>query len=313
MPDFETATLNATRRQLLLGAAATTVSLALPRHVLAAPAHTFTHGAFDITVVSDGMLMLPPEILLPDANAEERADFLKRLGGNGKGAAVQANIPLIRHGSDLILIDTGAGPYFQASAGRLAENLKTVGVKPEEITKVVFTHVHPDHSGGTTTPDGKVLFPNAHYYVGEAEAAFWTDPAFETRQPAPLHGFAKGAQRDLGAVEDRLTLVKSGDEIVPGMAVLPTLGHTPGHLSLELAGDGNLLVTGDACTSDTIFFARPDWHFGFDTDAETALKSRQTLLDRAASEKIKMLGYHWTYPGVGYAERNGAAYRFVPA
>ncbi|MCT7664230.1 MBL fold metallo-hydrolase [Shinella kummerowiae] len=313
MPDFETNTLHATRRQLLLGAAATTVSLALPRHVLAAPAHTFTHGAFDITVVSDGMLMLPPEILLPDANAEERADFLKRLGGNEKGAAVQANIPLIRHGNDLILIDTGAGPYFQASAGRLAENLKTVGIKPEEITKVVFTHVHPDHSGGTTTPDGKVLFPNAHYYVGEAEAAFWTDPAFETRQPAPLHGFAKGAQRDLGAVEDRLTLVKPGDEIVPGMAILPTLGHTPGHLSLELAGDGNLLVTGDACTSDTIFFARPDWHFGFDTDAETALKSRQTLLDRAASEKIKMLGYHWTYPGVGYAERSGAAYRFVPA
>lgn len=313
MPDFETNTLHATRRQLLLGAAATTVSLALPRHVLAAPAHTFTHGAFDITVVSDGMLMLPPEILLPDANAEERADFLKRLGGNEKGAAVQANIPLIRHGNDLILIDTGAGPYFQASAGRLAENLKTVGIKPEEITKVVFTHVHPDHSGGTTTPDGKVLFPNAHYYVGEAEAAFWTDPAFETRQPAPLHGFAKGAQRDLGAVEDRLTLVKSGDEIVPGMAILPTLGHTPGHLSLELAGDGNLLVTGDACTSDTIFFARPDWHFGFDTDAETALKSRQTLLDRAASEKIKMLGYHWTYPGVGYAERNGEAYRFLPA
>ena len=313
MPDFETNTLHATRRQLLLGAAATTVSLALPRHVLAAPAHTFTHGAFDITVVSDGMLMLPPEILLPDANAEERADFLKRLGGNEKGAAVQANIPLIRHGNDLILIDTGAGPYFQASAGRLAENLNTVGIKPEEITKVVFTHVHPDHSGGTTTSDGKVLFPNAHYYVGEAEAAFWTDPAFETRQPAPLHGFAKGAQRDLGAVEDRLTLVKSGDEIVPGMAVLPTLGHTPGHLSLELAGDGNLLVTGDACTSDTIFFARPDWHFGFDTDAEIALKSRQTLLGRAASEKIKMLGYHWTYPGVGYAERNGAAYRFVPA
>ncbi|WP_069063810.1 MBL fold metallo-hydrolase [Sinorhizobium sp. RAC02] len=309
----EAKTILATRRQLLAGAAAATALLALPRQVLAAPFHKFNHGAFDITVVSDGVLMLPPEILLPDANAEERADFLKRLGGDEKGAAVQANIPLIRHGDDLILVDNGCGPYFQASAGRLAENLGTLGVKPEEITKIVFTHVHPDHSGGTTTPDGRVLFPNAHYYVGEAEAAFWTDPAFETRQPSGLHGFAKGAQRDLGAVKDRLTLVKPGDEIVPSMAVLPTLGHTPGHLSLELAGDGNLLVTGDACTSDTIFFARPDWHFGFDTDAETALKSRQMLLDRAATEKIKMLGYHWTYPGVGYAERAGAAYRFVPA
>jgi glyoxylase-like metal-dependent hydrolase (beta-lactamase superfamily II) len=80
---------------------------------------------------------------------------------------------------------------------------------------------------------------------------------------------------------------------------------------VELSGDDKLVVTGDACTNDTIFFARPDWHFGFDTEAEIALKSRQRLLDRAASEKMKMLGYHWTYPGVGYAERSGTGYRFI--
>jgi glyoxylase-like metal-dependent hydrolase (beta-lactamase superfamily II) len=128
-----------------------------------------------------------------------------------------------------------------------------------------------------------------------------------------LHGFAKGAQRDLFAVEDRIIRVREGDEIVPGMSVVETPGHTPGHVSLELEGRDNLLITGDACTSDTIFFARPDWHFGFDTDTEVALASRQKLLDRAASEKLKLLGYHWTYPGVGYAERRGDAYKFVSA
>jgi len=107
--------------------------------------------------------------------------------------------------------------------------------------------------------------------------------------------------------------MKPGQEIVPGMQVLDTPGHTPGHISIELAGDGNLLVTGDACTSDVIFFEHPSWHFGFDTDAETALKSRQILLDRAASEKLCMLGYHWAYPGLGYAERRGRGYALVKA
>lgn len=305
--------VSATRRQLLLGSAAAAAAMALPRDVLAASFHRFTHGVFDIAVVSDGFITLPPEVLLPDAGPEERADFLKRLGGSEKGAAVQANIPLIRHGNDLILIDTGSGTNFQFTAGKLAENLETLGVAPEQITKVVFTHVHPDHSGATVTANGKLLYPNARYYVSQAEWDFWTDRNFETRRPAALHGFAKGAQRDLLAVEDRIVRVRPGDEIVSGMSVVDTPGHTPGHVSIELKGRDNLLITGDACTNDTIFFARPDWHFGFDTDTEIALASRRRLIDRAASEKLKLLGYHWTYPGVGYAERRGDAYRFVSA
>jgi len=305
--------VQATRRQLLVGSAVAAAAIALPRDVFAASFHKFGHGAFDITVVSDGFITLPPEVLLPDAEPAERADFLKRLGGGDKGAAVQANIPLIRHGDDLILIDNGSGTNFQPTAGKLADNLRTLGISPAEITKVVFTHVHPDHSGATTTVDGKVLYPNAQYYVSQTEWDFWTDKQFEAKRPAALHGFANGAQRDMFAVEDRITRMRAGDEILPGMSVVDTPGHTPGHVSVELEGRDNLLITGDACTNDTIFFARPDWHFGFDIDTEVALASRQKLLDRAASEKLKLLGYHWTYPGVGYAERRGNAYEFVSA
>jgi glyoxylase-like metal-dependent hydrolase (beta-lactamase superfamily II) len=149
--------------------------------------------------------------------------------------------------------------------------------------------------------------------VSQTEWDFWTDRQFEARRPMALHGFATGAQRDLFAVEDRITRVREGGEIVRGMSIVATPGHTPGHVSVELKGRDNLLITGDACTNDTIFFARPAWHFGFDTDMEVALASRQMLLDRAAAEKLKLLGFHWTYPGVGYAERRGDAYEFVGA
>ncbi|NEJ27553.1 MBL fold metallo-hydrolase [Rhizobium leguminosarum] len=283
----------------------------LPPGVLAGGFHKLKHGRFDITVLSDGFITLPLSILMPDGSPDETPSLLGRLGGDADSAPLQTNIPLIRHGNDLILIDTGAGANFQPSDGRLAENLAFIGVDPVSITKVIFTHVHPDHSGGTTKADGSLLFPNAHYYVNEAEWTFWTDPDYEAKMAEPLHVFARGAQRDLFAVKDRLTMVKPGDEIVSGMNVVSTRGHTPGHISLELAGDGNLLIAGDVIPNNIVSIENPKWHFGFDTEPEIALANRAAMLDKAANEKLRMLGYHWTYPGVGYVERNGTAYRFA--
>ncbi|MGF6176780.1 MBL fold metallo-hydrolase [Ensifer sp. 4252] len=299
------------RRSFLAGSVAGAALPLLPKGVYAADTHRFTHGNFDIAVVSDGFLTLPVSIVLPDAAPEERDGIMRRLGGTPEGAPFHTNIPFIRTGNDLIVVDNGSGGNFQASAGKLSVNLATAGIDPTAVTKVVFTHAHPDHAGGTVGADGKLTFPNSQYFVSEREWAFWTNPDYENTMPKALHGFARGAQRDLFAVKERLTLVKPGDEIVSGMQVLDTRGHTPGHISLELAGGDGLVITGDAATSNIVFFEHPDWHFGFDTDPELALMTRKTLIDRAATEKLTLLGYHWSYPGIGRAERNGAAYRFV--
>jgi glyoxylase-like metal-dependent hydrolase (beta-lactamase superfamily II) len=98
---------------------------------------------------------------------------------------------------------------------------------------------------------------------------------------------------------------------VPGVGVIDTAGHTPGHVSFELAGGDGLILTGDAITVPTVFFAHPDWAFGFDADGELAGKSRRMLLDNAATGKKLMLGYHWPYPGLGRAEAKDGAYVYV--
>jgi glyoxylase-like metal-dependent hydrolase (beta-lactamase superfamily II) len=299
------------RRQFMTAGAALAMMPFLPRGAYAAEPYRFSHGAFDVSVFSDGFIMLPAAVILPDAAPDDRPDILKRLGGTSDSAPFQVNIPLVRTGNDLLLFDNGSGDRFQASAGKLAANLKTAGVDAASITKVVLTHVHPDHAGGTVLPDGRLRYPNADYFVSEAEWRFWTDPNYEKTMPAALHEFARGAQRDLFAVKERVTQVKPGDEIISGIRVLDTRGHTPGHVSFELAGSDGLIITGDVATSNVVFFEHPNWHFGFDTEPEIALQSRKFFIDRAATEKIKMLGYHWAYPGVGYAERKGGAYRFV--
>src|SRR3712207_4425174 len=163
------------RRRFMSTAAAIAAAPFLPKGAYAAELYRFDHGPFDITVFSDGFIMLPADVLLPDAPPEKRPRILERLGGTPESAPVHVNIPLIRTGSDLVLVDNGSGSNFQASAGKLGANLKAAGVDPGSITKVVFTHAHPDHSGATVKPDGTLLCPNADYFVSDADWQFWTD------------------------------------------------------------------------------------------------------------------------------------------
>ena len=191
---------------------------------------------------------------------------------------------------------------------RLAESLKAANVgSPASVTKVVFTHAHPDHIWGTLGADDNLFMPNAAYYVGATEWNFWTAPDLLSKMPAEMGDFVKGAQRDLAAVKDRVTMVKAGDEIAPGIAVLDTPGHTPGHLSLEVAGGEGLIITADATTNQIVSFEHPEWKFGFDADPTQAIDTRKKLLDRAAADKVKLLGFHWQYPGVGFAEKKNSA------
>ena len=283
------------------------------RATAAIPPHVFRHGAFEISVISDGHLVLPANLLVPDAPKPEVAALLAAAGQGPDQVMPATNLTLIRSGADLILVDTGSGANFQPTAGKLAANLETAGIDKAKVTKVVFTHAHPDHLWGTIDDMDDLSFPNASYVVGEAEWNFWMDRDLVKKTPEQMHAFVAGAQRNLGRIKDKVKTVKPGADIVAGMRVLDTAGHTPGHISLEIAGGDGLIVVGDAATHATVAFAHPEWRFGLDTIADLAIANRRRLLDRAATGKVKLIGYHWPYPGVGFAERKGGAYRFVAA
>jgi glyoxylase-like metal-dependent hydrolase (beta-lactamase superfamily II) len=104
----------------------------------------------------------------------------------------------------------------------------------------------------------------------------------------------------------------SGDDIVTGLRVIDTAGHTPGHLSLEMAGGEGLVITADAATNEIASFKHPKARFGYDSIPDLAIKNRARLIERVAFDRTKLLGYQRTYPGVGFAERAGQGYRYVP-
>lgn len=302
------------RRRFLAAASGFVASGLLPRNVLAlaAPAK-FSQGSFEVTVISDGHLVLPTSILAPDAPPEEFKALLAAAGITGNEVQPPTNVTLVKAGSDLILFDTGSGSEFQPTAGKLLENLKLAGIDPASITKVVFTHAHPDHIWGTVNAAGALNFPNATYYCAAAEWDFWMGPDILNQMPKDMHGFVMGAQKHLKGAQPHLTMFKPGEAIVTGIEAIDTAGHTPGHVSFELQGSPPMIIVADAIAVPDIWFPHPEWRFGFDTIPDLAIGNRKMLLERATADKIRLLGFHWTYPGVGFAERSGSAYRFVAA
>lgn len=303
------------RRFLALSASAAAVP-SLPSTGWAVGSETYNSmfGDVELTVLSDGSLTLPSGALAPAAPRDKFEALLTRtMGSLPETVEAGTNHALLRVGDDLILIDNGSGNKYQPTAGKLLDNLALNGVDPAAVTKVVFTHAHPDHIWGTLLDDGSLALPNATYYVGETEFGFWSDPATETQMPDEFRAFAVGARRDLSAVQDRVQLVKEGDSIVSGISVLDTPGHTPGHISVFVeAGDG-LIIAGDSIASEFVSVQRPDWAFGFDAIPELAIATRTVLLDRMATDGHRILGYHFAYPGIGQIERASEGFRYSSA
>jgi len=159
---------------------------------------SYALGEFSITVLSDGHLVVPSAFLARNAPRQELEEAMIIAGQGGERVNAPTNITLVRTKSNLILIDTGSGPHFMPTAGKLLENMEATGIDPRSITQVVYTHGHPDHLWGTLDDfDEEPNFPNASYVLSAAEWNLWMSGDVLTRIPKDRHNFAAGAARNL--------------------------------------------------------------------------------------------------------------------
>jgi glyoxylase-like metal-dependent hydrolase (beta-lactamase superfamily II) len=287
--------------------------------------HRFRLGAMEITVINDGRFVLPTEVFAPDVERQERERFFAARHLPLDGIPVQLCPVLIETGTERILVDTGMGapPEIAPDSGWLPSRFRTTGTEPEAIDLVVLTHFHEDHYGGLMDPaTARSRFPNADVVVARAELEFWTNPDVAPQNPDlaetyggtdAFEGFVAKTVEVLNAVGDRLRPIGPAEEIARGVHILDSAGHTAGHIAVLAESEGEqLLLAGDAITNVHVAFEHPRWRFLYDDYGEQAIRTRERLLERAATEGLLLSGYHFPFPAVGRVFPDRGAYRWLP-
>lgn len=270
--------------------------------------HRFKIGAADAAVVSDGPLLLPKAAKIFNGPDEAELDAVLTASGQATDAVrVAQNCLLLDIGGKRVLFDNGLGStkLYGPDSGQLLNNLAAAGVPPASIDVLVLTHAHTDHCWGTMGDDGTPNFPNAEIRMAQAELDFWTsNPPGQKRERS-----IAGVRKHLLPLRDRISFIRDGEEFLPGVQALATPGHTPGHLAFLFGGDWCL--TGDVAFHDPLSYAFPEAESAFDVDPQQGAITRRHMLDRLVADRLHIIGYHHPWPGLGYAERVGDAYRFV--
>lgn len=293
------------RRHLLLGAAALPLASALPFDARAdapmmgaalAPYRRFQLGGFEITTLLAGNRTVPDPHNIFGLNASD-ADFAATSEANFIPAAAAQFFftpTLINTGTELILFDTGLNPEGINAA------LHAAGYSPDQVDKVVISHMHGDHIGGIY--DGGPTFANASYATGAVEMDYWDMSGNE------------GFEAKIRPLQERFDLLKGGDEVAPGITAMEAFGHTPGHMAFHIeSGDKRLILAVDFANHYVYSLAHPDWEVLYDVDKEGAAQTRRRLLDMMASDRLPFIGYHMPFPALGYVAMKDGNYTYVPA
>jgi glyoxylase-like metal-dependent hydrolase (beta-lactamase superfamily II) len=186
------------------------------------------------------------------------------------------------------------------------QHLADAGWSRDSVEVVVCTHLHVDHVGwNTMLEDGKWVptFPKARYLFGKTELAHWNAEGDEEQREILVDSVKPIL--DAGLAE----LVELNHRISPEIRLIPTTGHTPGHVSVMIESEGQTaVITGDM-SHHPCQMAHPDWSSSYDVDRKASSATREQMFAEWADQPILVIGTHYAAPTAGHVKRDGAGFR----
>lgn len=269
-------------------------------------------GKFEVIALSDGTVpvnakeLLNHDAKIPDLLAKQ---FLSEL------VETSINTYLIKSGTKLILVDAGAGSLFGPQhGGGLINSLRKAGFKPDQVTDILITHIHLDHTGGLSNA-GEMLFPNAMLHVNQKEIDFWK--VHEKESPSDTRGIKSNRSSYINfkpyLKAGKVLAFKSDTLLFPGISSHEYAGHTAGHTVYELSSEGHkLLFWGDLIHIAAVQFSGAEIPNEFDFDKLKAAGQRKRAYADAADNGYLIAADHISFPGIGYLRSDHNSYVWVP-
>ena len=246
------------------------------------------------------------DVYFHNAPKEEVEKALAEAGLEDGALPSYFNILYLETGDKRVLVDAGFGPNPDPSLGRLLDVLGQHGIQAEDITTVIITHAHGDHISGLVTQDGELTFSNALHMMWRSEWEYWTSEEMLQSDRGEF------LQAKLLPLQPQLALIASESELVTGVYALPAPGHTPGHMALLIESEGQSLLHIVDAAHQTLQLKYPQWSPQFDSEPDIAIQTRKQLFKRAADEGVRVLAYHFPFPGLGYIRDAGETWRWEP-
>lgn len=283
-------------------------------------------GEYELIALSDGGLNYPSAMLLGKVPPEGAS----QCNLPEKQVFVLYTVLLVKTEDRLLLIDVGAGdlgnegdkvfPGLDHTTSRTnlaVPSLKAAGIYPEDIDMVLITHAHPDHVGGLLDAEGNLVFPNARYYVPQKEWDYWmsADPSAVEAEALRQHLelLVNEARKAFNSIKDKVTLVQDGQEVLPGIRVEATYGHTPGHVLVSISAGGQTVYNISDVVVLPLFVEHPEWAPALDMNAGQADETRRRFFSQAAEQNALVFAHHLgPFPNFGRIVRKGDAWQWQP-
>ncbi len=299
-------------------------------------------GDVTITSVMESETPIPGEFIVAGASPEALASHAwlrPHFVDDAGNIILRIQAFVVESEGMRIVVDTCIGndkprgiPIWDRLQTEFLTDLATAGFPRESVDAAVCTHMHVDHVGWNTmlvdpvaaagvpgatraaeaggdAQDERVwipTFPNARYCFVAQELAHWqaSDDAEDRRiQADSIRPILDAGLADLVGADHRLT-----SEVF----LVPTPGHTPGHVSVNIASAGaSAVITGDVMHHPAQC-AHPEWNATFDSAPKQAEETRRAFLERYGDAPVLVVGSHFAAPVAGHLVSEGSAWRFNP-
>jgi glyoxylase-like metal-dependent hydrolase (beta-lactamase superfamily II) len=268
--------------------------------------HRLALGDFELRVFSDGTYPLDGGAFF---GVVPKVMWSRKMEADDKNYVTAGlNTLVIRTGKQTVLVETGMGnklssrmAKFYGQPAELLDHLAAGGIAPEDVDIVINSHLHFDHCGWNTVRDanGKFVatFPRAKYYAPEGEWQY-------ARHPSERDSISFLSENYDPLVESgQMTLLKGGEEIVPGISVKTFPGHTA-HMQAVIVQSGGKTACYISDLMPTTAHVDLTWGMGFDLYPLQTIESKKQYYAEAVSEKWLTVFTHDAKTPWAYVEKD---------